>query len=136
MNNWEKIYRAGDQLNMFPYPELVRFVKKNSKKENNKSLLALDIGTGSGVHIALLESYGFTTTAIDKSLAAIEFARTHFASHKSELICDDLENLSQNIDNKRFNLVVDRLSSTHTSKQIVANIYQNPNLLLERGGKF
>lgn len=121
---------------MFPYPEIIRFVSSNSQIKNDKKGLALDVGTGSGVHIALLENYGFNTIAIDKSQAAINFAKTHFASTKSSLICDDLQNLHQNIEDKRFNLVIDRLSSTHSSKKIVANIYQDPSLILKRGGKF
>lgn len=134
-NAWDNLYKNGKQLNIYPYPEIVRFLKNIHDNSKGKNLSALDLGTGSGVHLGLLESLGFKSTGIDNSKEAIEFAQKKFSSKFSRLICGDLSEIHLHIKKQKFDIIVDRLSSTHTTKKIINNIYFNPELILNPNGK-
>jgi cyclopropane fatty-acyl-phospholipid synthase-like methyltransferase len=135
INIWEKHYSEGNQLNMYPYPEVVRFIKNSTKTFQKDELTGLDIGIGSGVHMGLLEHFGYTVTGIDFSPSSIDYAKNFFCSDSATLICGDLKDFNKHIYRKKFDVIVDRLSSTHTSKKIVKNIFCNPKKILNEFGK-
>ena len=123
MSGWEDIYAAGEQLNLHPYSEIVSFVKRRWRGGAPAGAKALDVGCGSGVHAAFLANEGAHVVAFDGSPSAIAHAKQLHASpgisyHVAGF--SDFDALGA-----RFDLVVDRLSSTYATVDVVTEFYQN-----------
>ena len=75
MKNWNNIYSRKEQLNQYPFTDIISFCMKNFKIGNKKVMYALDVGTGSGVHSYFLTKFGFKVHGIDGSKYAINYAK-------------------------------------------------------------
>ena len=67
MSNWESVYAAGQQLNRYPYDEVVSFTERYGSRRPLSGLQGLDVGCGSGVHAHFLAQEGMDVTAFDGS---------------------------------------------------------------------
>ncbi len=123
MSQWESVYAAGQQLNRYPYAEVVSFVKRFAGQRAMHGLSALDVGCGSGVHAHLMANEGAEVFAFDGSASAIKHAQTlhsHDHIHYSVATLGDFKPEMQ-----IFDLVVDRLSSTYATCKAVTRFYQS-----------
>ena len=133
---WDCIYDAGEQWNEFPYPEIIRFCKNATRgSPAAQGSHALDIGFGSGVHSHLLASFGYTVCALDNSQVAVKKADTFNKNPTIKFKLYDLDNWQKTDFEICFHLVIDRLSSAHTSKSTIRKIYTDPSHLFRRGAK-
>lgn len=131
MSGWERIYAAGEQLNRHPYTEVVSFVKRRWRGDAAWERTALDIGCGSGVHAAFLADQGAQVIAFDGSQSAVAHAKElhgnpRISYHVSAFAAFDPGQT-------RFDMVVDRLSSTYATVDVVATLYQNLRKSLNPG---
>ena len=124
--NWNAVYSNGEQLNRFPYTDVVSFFFRNLCRRSN--LTALDVGTGSGVHANFLAEMGCKVFAFDQSPEAVRHASVINQHQNITYRCSSLEEM--NLEGLEIDVVVDRLSSTHSSKSSVHALYSNlPNFM-------
>lgn len=110
MSTWENIYAAGEQLNRYPYAEVVSFMKRLSRDKSLVGATALDVGCGSGVHSNFLANEGMNVLAFDGSPSAIKHAGALHGHPNIEYQTSNLVDFRPTA--HQFSLVVDRLSST------------------------
>ena len=133
MSEWERIYAAGEQLNRYPYSEVVSFVKRRWGRDGARGLTALDIGCGSGVHAALLADQGANVVAFDASPSAVAHAGD---LHGDPLITYKVSTFADfQAGRTHFDMAVDRLSSTYATVEVVAGFYQNLRKVLNPGAQ-
>ena len=133
MKNWNNIYRRNEQLNQYPFTEVISFCMKNFKLGNTKVTYALDVGTGSGVHSDFLTQFGFKVHGIDGSKFAISNAKKKFPNKNITYECIQFDKF--NSKDRKFDFVLDRLSTTHSSKIITIKFYQNLKYALKSKAK-
>jgi SAM-dependent methyltransferase len=134
LDKWEIIYKNKEQLNMYPYTEVVSFFIQNYKNHNIIAPKALDVGCGSGVHSAFLADFGFEVKAIDHSEYGIKNAKNLFPNKNIEYITSSFKNFTSNY---KFDFVLDRLSTSHTNynetksfyKKIIKNLNDKAKIL-------
>jgi cyclopropane fatty-acyl-phospholipid synthase-like methyltransferase len=133
VKNWEKIYSKGSQLNEFPFTEVVTFLNRNLPRSLHGAT-GLDIGCGSGVHSALMAKYGLNVTGFDPSESAVLFARKKWSDDKIIFKIDSIEKFQSQ---SKFDIVIDRLSTSHTNKLRVKSFYKKlPKYLKDHGKIF
>ena len=71
---WDKHYTRGHAQQEYPDENIVRYLKKNFPNQTDKT--ALDLGTGSGRHLALLKQCFQKVITCDYSLNALQI-KTH-----------------------------------------------------------
>jgi ubiquinone/menaquinone biosynthesis C-methylase UbiE len=110
MNNFweEEVYAKGNQVNLYPFPQvLTRFSKIRSEKDIS-NLKVLEIGCGTGNNSIALAKLGFKVFGCDISNTAIEkalnYAKT--ANVMIEFIVSDVANLQY--PDSTFDYVLDR----------------------------
>lgn len=73
--DWERdVYARGQQLNLWPYSELVSATMRLSRDLDRTKLSVLEVGCGAGNNLWFLAQAGFRVAGLDLSSAAIEFA--------------------------------------------------------------
>ena len=116
---WEQIYSSGQQLNRYPYTEVVSFFFGAGLHRSGGH--ALDVGCGSGMHCLMLAENGFTVTGFDGSHAVIEQAQKIHGHDNISYRQSFFEDFDPG--DERYDLVVDRLSSSQTSPVVVKDLY-------------
>ncbi len=130
---WEDIYARGEQLSRYPFAEVVSFYFRNRRSDSSCPQVALDVGCGSGVHSAFLAENGCEVLGIDFSKSAIIAAQEQHQNDNIILKHSGFEDFSNHT--KEFDFVVDRCSTTHSTRPIVKNFYQNLKPCLAPGAK-
>ena len=133
MQNWQIVYKNKKQLNKYPFSEVVSFCMRNFSTQSNKNKVALDVGSGSGVHSHFLAELGFDVIGIDGSEEAVKNAKVLFPGKNISYNCcsfDDFDGFGE-----RYNFVLDRLSTTHSSLDTTTDFYQNLKKHLVSGAK-
>ena len=131
--SWEGIYASGQQLNRYPFSEVVSFFFRNRPTTSGERPRALDVGCGSGVHSAFLASHGFNVLAIDFSPSAIDAASAAYPEPSITFQAADFEAFDPG--DKKFDLVVDRCATTHSSVPIAEGFYQRLKSSLRPGAR-
>ena len=132
--SWEGIYSSGQQLNRYPFSEVVSFFFRNRPTTSGDRPCALDVGCGSGVHCAFLASHGFDVLGIDFSPSAIDAARAAYPDPAIAFRTADFQTFDAR--GQMFDLVVDRCASTHSSVSIAEGFYQRLRASLRPGARF
>lgn len=130
---WEEIYAGGQQLNRYPFSEIVSFFFRHRNALPSEGARALDVGCGSGVHSNFLANQGCRVLGIDFSTSAIDSARKtypHEAITFEVADFDCFEPVSQ-----QFDVVVDRCATTHSSVPTTKMFYQNLRGSLRPGAR-
>lgn len=130
---WEAIYSRGEQLNRYPYNEIVSFTMRRWGNNGGIGKHALDVGCGSGVHSQFLAERGARVTAFDYSQSAISRAQQLFPNIAINYKVSDFANFDAG--NEKFDLVIDRCSSTQSSKSTIHNFYQDLRKHLKPGAQ-
>ena len=132
MDNWQSVYEKKQQLNRYPFSEVVSFCMKNFSSYDQKQKIALDVGSGSGVHSDFLAQFGFTVLGIEGSQAAVENAKILFPRKNISYKCCYFEDFKTDLS---LDMVLDRLSTTHSSLYTTINFYQDLRKSLNSGAK-
>jgi len=106
---WEQTYRAGSQLNLYPFDWVVKhFSQRFRDPAQRHSTRVLEIGCGAGNNVWFLARSGFRVSGIDASEAAIAFARERMAGEglSADLQVADFTRLPYG--DQLFDVVLDR----------------------------
>lgn len=73
---WEAIYEAGQQLNLYPYEQVVSwFIRRFPDPWRRRDVRVLELGCGAGNNLGFLARAGFRSAGLDISASGIAFAR-------------------------------------------------------------
>jgi len=130
-NEWNSHYKKNKSVLSYPDENLVRLIAGAIKKNDNaKSLNAIDIGCGSGRHMALLEESGIHGVyGSDYSLNALDICRN--AGYPLVINCDN-KNLP--FKNDTFDLAVAWGSLHYSSKDDMKMMLGEIERILKSGG--
>ena len=131
-SNWKAVYQRGAQLNRYPYNEVITFYFKN-KHALPLIPSALDVGCGSGVHSKFLVEQGCKVLGFDGSPESVKFAGDEFGEGNVEYLISDFDGFP--FERTRYDLVIDRLSTTHSTPDTVENFYKQLKPQLNPGAK-
>lgn len=130
---WDAIYESGGQLNAWPYEHIVSWSMRNlARLRTETDMRALDIGCGAGNHSLFLAGLGFKVLAFDASSAVIDVARERAGEADIEFHVADIADID--LPESRFALAIDRLASSHTTPDTVAQLYERLWSALAPGG--
>ena len=131
-SRWDDIYSKKQQLNLYPFNDLVSFYYKNySSKKNNK---VLEIGCGFGNNLIFISKMGHETFGFDASASVIKQTRIRFKKEniKCELSVQDFT--STNYKSNYFNLVINREVLQHSDFNDALKGMIECNRVLKRKG--
>jgi len=131
-NNWENIYRAKQQLSVWPWSDLVSSVMHFAEPANEK-LRVLEIGCGAGANIPLFDSLNADYYGIDGSATIIEKLKQAFPDKSHQLhACDFTKEFYFD---GPFDLIIDRGSLTHNCDADIRKSINLAFLALRKSGK-
>ncbi len=108
--DWERdIYRAGLQLNRWPFTEIVSaFSQRRSTWAESRAPRVLEVGFGAGNNLWFLAEAGFAVSGIEYSATAVEHAldRLKGLGLSADLRVGDLTDLP--FEDESFDFVLDR----------------------------
>ena len=132
-DNWDYLYVNGQQ-GKYPSEMLIRFI--NSKFNNKAGSKILDLGCGSGRHLAYLLENGFDAYGIDGSVKAVEIAHNLFVKTNYNAKINHGSVLDRSLYETRMDAVIDIACMQHhilsDIKKIISNVYD----FLVDGGYF
>jgi len=134
-NHWEnKIYSKKKQLNVFPFPGIISFFKKDKFKKKSK-IKILEIGCGAGNNLIFLAREGFDVYGVDISSSAISFLKKKIKQKKlkSQIKIGNINKLDY--PNNYFDYVLDRAVLTHHTNKEISIILNETYRILKKGGK-
>jgi SAM-dependent methyltransferase len=124
--NWQKIYTKGEQLNFYPYDFIVSNFFHTKASFFKHEITVLDLGCGGGNHSLFCAENGAKVIAADYSTAALDAvnkrAKEKGLDHLITTLQVDFENFS--LPDIKVDLVIDRLSVTHTSGKCAIELYR------------
>lgn len=130
---WEKIYNTQQHLSIWPWSDLVSYVKRYANPTNS-SFRVLELGCGAGANIPFFLSLGIEYTAIEGSESIVKLLHEKFPEFKESILIGDFTNFE--FKKNYFDLIVDRGSLSHNTtfaiKRCVNNIYE----AMKPGSKF
>ena len=134
-NGKQRFIKKKKQINKYPYNSIVSEVNKNFKNRKIKNSYALDLGCGTGNNLKFLINYGFgKVIGIDGSKSAIKEAKKTLNLNKCKLICADFN--KYDFGEKKYDLIIDRGSLTHNTKENINKILNKIKLALNDEGIF
>ena len=136
---WETdIYAKQKQINKYPFDAIVSNVFRFIGGAPDRSKVrVLEVGCGTANNIIFLAQEGFSATGLDASDSAIKLGRNALKERglEAELLCQDFTDLS-NFKSESFDMVIDRGSITHNSKDGVIKALDEIKRVLKTGGIF
>jgi len=136
---WEaNIYSKGKQLNLYPFSDVVSYVKRLYSQElkSGKKLKALELGFGAGNNILFLAKEGFETFGIEGSKSACIFAQDQLKLNglNAQLEVGDFVQLPYK--DNFFDFVLDREAIYCNKPQDIRKIIKEVCRVLKKGGRF
>ncbi len=135
--DWERdIYRAGLQLNRWPYTQVVSmFSQRKAVWSSSDAPRVLEIGFGAGNNLWFLAEAGFTVSGIEYSETAVEHAKERLAKLglSLDLRGGDLKDLPYA--DESFDFVLDRGALTQNSHEAVQAAAGEIHRVLVPGGQ-
>ncbi len=129
---WNHAYEINTNLSIWPWSDLVRYVKRFTKLDENSKVL--ELGCGAGANIPFFLSLGSQYYAIDGSDIAITELNKKFPELRDRLIVGDFtEKLPFS---ESFDLIIDRSSLTHNSTTTISNCIDMIERKLTNDGMF
>lgn len=136
--NWEKhIYAVGNQLNAWPYTEVISEVKRLYPGNQLRGKVVAEIGCGTGNNLLFFGFEGCEIHALDFSPTAIEIAKSLLGSKgiKANLFCGDVTNPLPFLDDS-IDIFLDRGCLTQVPFSDIPNIFSEIRRVLKKGGVF
>lgn len=133
----EQIYAQGQQLNKYPFDNVVSFIfrhRPRSKPPSETKILELGCGTGNNLWFAARE--GFAVHGIDFSKSAIAYARERFNREglRGEFVEGDFRRIP--FPDDTFDLIFDRGGLTYSGFRAAREILGVIHNKLGAGGRF
>lgn len=135
-NYWEDIYKAGAQLNRYPYDFVVTFIYRYfPRSKAREDIKILEIGSGAGNNLWFAAREGFSVTGIDISESAITFSRNRFKEEKlpGEFLVGDFTKIGFK---NEFDIVLDRGSLSCVSYRQIQDSFDKIHTALSESGTF
>ena len=132
---WEDIYMKGNQMNKYPYDDIVTFLYRNSPKNiDRKNIKILEVGCGAGNNLWFAAREGFNVTGIDISESAINYVRKRFEKDnlQGNFIVGNFIELP--FKDEEFDLIIDRAGLTYLSFDDCKNAMNEINRILKVNG--
>ncbi len=134
---WEDIYRAGQQLNRYPFNDVVTFMHRyHDRTKPREHIRVLEIGCGAGNNLWFAAREGFDVYGIDGSASAIDYARNRFSGEglKGDFRVGDFCELPYEDD--CFDIVIDRGALTLAGRSGATRAVEGILRSLKHGGHF
>lgn len=134
--DWDRdIYSKGEQLNHWPYSAVVSaFARLISRWGSDRQPKVLEVGSGAGNNLWLLEDLGFDVTGIEQSETAVEFSRRRLSglglSPRVEV--GDMSNMP--FEDEEFDFVLDRASVTQVEANNLPGVAREIHRVLRSPG--
>ncbi|HMA51643.1 MAG TPA: class I SAM-dependent methyltransferase [Magnetospirillaceae bacterium] len=134
--SWEQTYRAGKQLNRYPWTDVVTFVFRHKPARPASEISVLEVGCGGGANVAFFAAEGFRAFGLDASSSAIASAQQRLAAANlaADLQVGDFTCLPYAAES--MDLVVDRAALSHADAASIAKAVVEIRRVLKPGGKF
>jgi ubiquinone/menaquinone biosynthesis C-methylase UbiE len=120
--DWEKdIYAKGQQLNHWPYNEVVSDVIRLTKGKDKKKLKILEIGCGTCNNLWFAAELGLQVYGLDISETAIQYGKSrleHLGFTKCDLRVGDITDLDW--EDNYFDIVLDRGALTQNNYERIS----------------
>jgi SAM-dependent methyltransferase len=132
---WEQLYANGEQLNRYPFDEVVRFLNKRFAKHSERAQCELlEVGAGTGNNLWFAAREGFAVTGVEGSASAVAYARGRFAEEglAGDLRVGDFARLE--FADQRFDVVIDRGGITCVPPAIAQYAFDEVWRVLKPGG--
>ncbi len=130
---WEQIYASGQQLNRYPYSEVVSFFFRHRSGLPTAGAKALDVGCGSGVHSDFLAKNGLQVLGFDFSESAVRSARESYPNPSLTFEVGDFDSFEPG--DRSFDLVIDRCATTHSTVPTTLSLYNRLRSQLRPGAR-
>ena len=130
---WDAAYAANTHNSIWPWSDLVSYVMCYARPASN-NFTALELGCGAGANIPFLKSLGVKYYGIEGSATIVERLRKRFPEYAGTIVTGDFtKDIPFNV---KFDLVVDRGSSTHNSTESIENSIRLIYDKMKPGSKF
>jgi len=114
---WNHAYETNTNLSIWPWTDLISYIKRFVKL--NKNSKVLELGCGAGANIPFFLSLGIQYYAIDGSEITIKRLKEKFPELKDRLVVEDFTEKIPFLEH--FDLIIDRSSLTHNSTKEISN---------------
>lgn len=132
-SEWEAIYRGGAHLSIWPWSDLISYVKRYCKYLTPSSNV-LELGCGAGANIPFFLSLPVNYFAIEGSSSMVNNLLKKFPKLNGRLVNADF---TKSIPfDERFDLIIDRASLTHNSTQSILACLELIRQKLKSGSKY
>ena len=131
-SKWEDSYARGEHDSVWPWSDVVSFVKRYCEFKGKPKLL--EIGLGKGANIGFLLSEGFDYFGIEGSRYAVDAVVKKYPQLADRILVGDFTK-EPSICNK-FDLILDRASMTHNDEHSVEVSFQSLTSSLNPGGLY
>ncbi len=134
-NQWDDIYKNGQQMSSWPWSDLVSLVFRHCKNLIGKNnIKVLELGCGAGANIHFFQSLGMTYFGIDGSLTIVNMLRNRFPDIANSLMVGDFTEGPYPL--TKFDLVIDRAAVTHNSEAQIKKTIATVDEILSPEGVF
>jgi SAM-dependent methyltransferase len=129
---WDSRYKENTNMSVWPWSDLVSYVKRYVHLTKNSRVL--ELGCGAGANIPFFLSLGVKYYSIEGSATMVNKLKKKFPNIRENIVFGDF---TQNIPfSKSFDLVIDRSSLTHNTTKGIMECLENVNQKLKGGGKY
>lgn len=134
--NWQHIYDRGEQLNQYPFDFIVSQFFKLKSQSRAKQFKVLDLGCGAGNHAIFCAENGAHVHAVDFSKSALNTLnqRAKDKGLASQITTEQVDFEDFSINESGFDLIIDRLSVSHTSGVFAKEVFKRAATHLKNDG--
>lgn len=111
---WDEIYKNGNQLSVWPWTKLVSLVYHYVKPIGARTKV-LEIGCGAGANIRFFQALGVDYYAIEGSSTMVYKLNEEYASANIHIVKGDFTKSLSFAEVEKFDLIVDRGALTHNA---------------------
>lgn len=111
---WDEVYKRGNQLSVWPWTKLVSLVHKYVKSIGGGTKV-LEIGCGAGANIRFFQALGVDYYAIEGSSTMVDKLNEEYASANIHIVQGDFTKSLSFDEVQKFDLIVDRSALTHNA---------------------
>jgi ubiquinone/menaquinone biosynthesis C-methylase UbiE len=129
---WNIIYKNRNQVNEWPWDNLISFF--NNYFKNKKNIKVLELGFGTANNSIFFIKNNIDYTGIEGSKKAVEIAKKRFPLYKNSFILGDFT--KQLPINQKYDLIFDRGAITHNVDKSVINTISMIKSSLKENGLF
>ena len=132
-SEWESIYRANKQMSIWPWSDLISYVKRYMPEIDEKYYV-LELGCGAGANISFFQHLNVEYYATEGSIHIVNYLINKFPSLSDKIkLADFTEEIPFELS---YDLIFDRASITHNNTKAIENCISLISKHLKPGGLF